>query len=202
MTNMNSAGGQRRSYRMVARAESTAATGQRILAAAASLFGRQHYEQVSLDAIAQRAGTTVQTIIRRFHSKEQLLAEVIQRRRTAIHTQRSEVQPGDTSGALDALFAEYEQWGDEILLFLAQEGRNPLITAAVHAGREFHQQWVTEIFHPALARLPATGRRRALHQITAATDLYVWKVLRRDLRLDEREAKAAIAAMVKAATSP
>ena len=199
MTNMKSAEGQRRPYRMVARAEAAEATGRRIVDSAAVLFGRQLYEQVSLEAIAQHAGTTVQTILRRFNSKEELLADVITRRRTAIHAQRGQVQPGDLNGALDLLFTEYEQWGDEIVLFLAQEGRNPLITRAVQAGREFHQAWVRKTLGPLVGKGSGQARRRAVHQIIAATDLYVWKVLRRDLKLDEREARAAIAGMVEAA---
>jgi AcrR family transcriptional regulator len=184
---------------MVARAEAAEATGQRILAAAAALFGHTPYEQVSLDAVAREAGTTVQTIIRRFQSKERLLAEAIDRRRSAIHGQRGQVEPGDVTGALDSLFAEYEQWGDEILLFLAQEGRHQLISEAVQAGRHFHHQWVRSIFGPSVAGIPTTARRRAIHQITATTDLYLWKVLRRDLALAERDARAAIAGMVAAA---
>jgi AcrR family transcriptional regulator len=195
---MNSVEGQRRAYRMVARAEATEATGRRIVDAAATLFSAMPYEHVSLDAIAQQAATTVQTIIRRFHSKDELLAEVITRRRAAIHSERHRVKPGDVARALAVLFDEYERWGDEILLFLVQEGRNPLITQAVEAGRRFHQQWVRDIFSPALPGSSPVGRRRALHQITAATDLYVWKVLRRDLGLDERDARATVAGLVEA----
>lgn len=184
---------------MVARAEAAEATRERILASAAALFAVRAYEQVSLEAIARLAGTTVQTVIRRFKSKDALLAEVIRRRRTVIHTERAQVRPGDVTHAVETLFTEYERWGDQILLFLTQEGRHPLITEAVEAGRDFHHRWVREVFAPAvIARSPVT-RKRALHQITATTDLYTWKVLRRDLRLGAAEARDAMSGLVRAA---
>src|SRR5437764_2573263 len=59
-----------RLYRMVARAEAAEATRLRILDAARQLFADLLYDQVSLNAVAARAGVTVQTVIRRFTSKE------------------------------------------------------------------------------------------------------------------------------------
>jgi len=197
MTNMKSADGQRRTYRMVARAEAAEVTRQRVLDAAGSLFGALPYEQVSLEAVARQAGTTVQTILRRFNSKDHLLAEVIGRRRMSIHAQRARVPAGDVDVAVDTLFAEYEQWGDEILLFLAQEGRHRLITEAVQAGRLFHQQWVRTTFGPAIAARSGPARRRAIHRLLATTDLYVWKVLRRDLGLHPGEARAVLSGLVR-----
>ena len=67
-----------RQYRMKVRAEASEETGQRILEAAQQLFGEPLYDQVSLQAVADRAGVGVQTVIRHFTSKEQLFAAVVQ----------------------------------------------------------------------------------------------------------------------------
>jgi AcrR family transcriptional regulator len=63
---------------MQVRAQAREETGQRILATAQQLFGELLYDQVSLQAVAERAGVTVQTVLRRFTSKEQRFAAVTQ----------------------------------------------------------------------------------------------------------------------------
>jgi AcrR family transcriptional regulator len=190
-------GRQRRPYRMVARAEAVEATGKRIVEAAASLFGTMLYEQVSLEAVAERAATTVQTIIRRFGSKDGLFAEVAQRRRSEIHGLRRGVQPGDIGAALTVLLDEYERWGTEILLLLAQEGRSALLSEIVESGRRFHHEWVKQVFSPLFEQATPAARRLGLQQIGAATDIYIWKIFRRDLGLDPRQTKAAMTGMIE-----
>jgi AcrR family transcriptional regulator len=61
---------------MVARAKAAEATRGKILESARELFAELPYDRVSLDAVAARAGVTVQTVLRRFGSKEDLLAAV------------------------------------------------------------------------------------------------------------------------------
>src|SRR5271163_3835918 len=62
-----------RRYRMSARADAAAATGERLLAAAWKHFGTRAYEEVRLREIAAEAGVTEQTLLARFHSKDELL---------------------------------------------------------------------------------------------------------------------------------
>ena len=58
-----------------------------------------------------------------------------------------------------------------------------------------HQQWIVTMF---ATRLPATtaARRRAVHALHAATDVYTWKLLRRDLRLSRTETERIIVDLV------
>ena len=72
---------------MRARAESAAATRARILEAATAAMRRQFRPEVRLDAVAAEAGVTVQTVLRIFGSKRQLLDEVteIAARDVAVH---------------------------------------------------------------------------------------------------------------------
>ena len=56
----------KRPYRMTARAESAARTGERIIDAAVEMFSEEPSRSISLDGVAHRAGVTVQTVIRRF----------------------------------------------------------------------------------------------------------------------------------------
>jgi AcrR family transcriptional regulator len=55
---------QKPRYRMVARAEATAATTRSSAKAWLLLFRELHYGEITLDLVAARAGVTVQTVIR------------------------------------------------------------------------------------------------------------------------------------------
>ena len=80
---------------MVARARAAEATQAKVLEAARRLFGELPYDQVSLSAVAQRAGVTVQTVIRRFQSKEHIFSAVAAWRATLIWGERDAAQAGD-----------------------------------------------------------------------------------------------------------
>ena len=177
---------------MVARAEATNANGERILAAARDLFGKQLYDQVSLDDVAARAEVTVRTVVRRFGSKEQLFAAVADERALANRRARDATPIGDIPEAIRLLVTSYEDWGDVILHMLAQERRTASIGVRVRAGRRYHQAWVEKTFSPLLTSLPSTNRRLRVAQLTAVTDVYAWKVLRRDLGLDRAHVEASI----------
>jgi AcrR family transcriptional regulator len=74
LTDMNMATDTRpRKYRMRKRAESAAETGERIVQATIQLHMERFHDQITLDDIAQRAGVTVQTVLRRFGSKDELI---------------------------------------------------------------------------------------------------------------------------------
>ncbi len=194
---MKSGGSQalrQRPYRMKARAQAAEATAQAIIAAARVLFAERPYDQVSLPAIAQGAGVTVQTVLRRFGSKEDLFAAAAHQRSGQIRADREAAPPGD----LTHLVAHYERWGDEQVHLLGQEARVAAIRAITDAGRRYHRDWVTRAYGPALATLPPATRRRKLAQLTAVTDLATWRLLRRELGLSPDQTTAAIRELVDA----
>ena len=194
---MKSGGSQelrQRPYRMKARAQAAEATAQAIIAAARVLFAERPYDQVSLPAIAQGAGVTVQTVLRRFGSKEDLFAAAAHQRSGQIRADREAAPPGD----LTHLVAHYESWGDEQVHLLGQEARVAAIRAITDAGRRYHSNWVARAYRPALATLPPAIRRRKLAQLTAVTDLATWRLLRRELGLSPDQTIAAIRELVDA----
>jgi AcrR family transcriptional regulator len=186
----------RRLYRMAARAAAAAANGERIRSAAAGLFGELLYDQVSLELIADRAGVTVRTVARRFGSKERLFAEVADWRAAQIRAERTEVAAGDVRTAVRVLVAGYETWGDTTLNFLIQEARTDAIAQVVRSGRRFHHAWVERVFAPLLAGSPPAARRRRLAELKTVTDVYTWKVLRRDLQLGAMEVEHALLELI------
>lgn len=187
----------KRPYRQEVRAEATAATGRRILQAALDLYAERWIEQVTLEAVAARAGVTAQTVLRRFGSKEGLLAAAGDELERQVSAQRLAAPIGDVARALDNLLDHYEDMGDLVLRSLAQEGRSPAIGALMDRGRQFHYAWVERTFAPQLADLAAWDRDRRLAQLIAVTDVYVWKLLRRDQGLDRDATTLALRELIE-----
>ena len=170
-----------RTYRQKARAKAAAETGERILEVFIKCLQTGWFEEIRLEDVASEAGVTVQTVIRRFGGKEGLLDAVNERMDREI-VQDRELPEGNVSKALDAIIAEYEKFGDFVMRMLAQEDRYPSIRAVTDHGRRVHRRWVGEVFSPWLSRLEGSARRDAHDRLVIALDLYVWKLLRVDVR--------------------
>lgn len=189
---------KKRPYRMRARAESTEQTGERILEAAGSAINELAPEQISLQTIADRAGVSVQTVLRRFGSKPRLFEAAISRIALRVNEQRGSAVPGDLEGSVRILVEHYEEMGDGVLRLLAEEIRHPTLKAMADIGRRYHRRWCERVYGPWLDELPGEDRDRRLAQLVALTDIYVWKLLRRDQGLSVRETEAAIAEVIEA----
>ncbi len=183
---------KKRPYRMRARAEAAAETGQRILEATIGLHRERFFDQVSLEDIAERAGVTVQTVIRRFGSKERLVEAAAEVGKRQVMRQRDQAPVGDIEGAVKNLMEHYEEWGNSALRLLAQEERVAAFRSVTDAGRALHYEWVERTFAPLLAERSGTARRRLFAELIAVCDVYFWKLLRRDLSLSREQTELAI----------
>lgn len=192
---------RRRVYRMTARADAAAETHRRILEAAMRLMGEQLYDEVSLADVAKEAGVTVQTVLRRFGSKEGLAEAATELGLEQVRATRSLARPGDVAAAMRELGAHYEAWGDRSLRFLSQELRTPAMRRVTDAGRALHYEWVERLFAPWLSAASPAVRVRLRAQLIAATDVYAWKILRRDLGLDAKATQQALRELVEALVS-
>ena len=179
--------GSQRPYRMAARAEAAAATAERILDAAVEMFTERPYEDVSLDLIAAEAGVTKRTLLRRFESKEALFGVAMQRAVGEMVAHRDAAPVGDVHGAVANVVGQYERWGTNRLRLLAQEDRIPVVAEWVQGGRAYHWDWVARVFAPQLAGLRGAARKRRVAALVALTDVYTWKLLRRDLGLSRAD---------------
>ena len=192
MKNERSETPQKRPYRMSARAEAAAETGRRILEAVIELHRERFFDQVSLEDIAERAGVTVQTVLRRFGSKERLVEAAAEEANRQVTHQRYEAPIGDIEGAVNNLVEHYEEWGDSALRLLAQEERVPAFRSITDAGRALHYEWVERTFGPLIAERTGEERWRLLAELIAICDVYFWKLLRRDLGLSREQTELAI----------
>jgi AcrR family transcriptional regulator len=186
----------RRRYRMTARSAAAAATAERIIAAATELFLDRPYEAVALDDVARAAGVTVQTVLRRFGSKEQLVAAAAEAGLAQVRAERDQAPVGDRAGAVRDLGAHYEAWGDRVLRLLAQEERVAPLRRITDAGRLLHRRWIARTFAPWLRGRAA----RRLPLLVAVTDVLVWKLLRRDQGLGRAATERALLELVRLVT--
>jgi hypothetical protein len=66
------------------------------------------------------------------------------------------------------------------------------------AGRRWHRGWVERTFGPLLDGLAGAERERRLIRLVVATDLLVWKLLRREMALGREAAEQIVTEMVTA----
>ncbi len=184
-----------RPYDMTLRAQRAAETTERIVSVTETLLLERPLVEVTLKAIAAGAGVTVQTVLRHMGSRDGCLDAVAVRLGERVAEQRGASAPGDVDGAIAGLLDHYEADGRLVLNLLAQEGGSePLARRAAEVGRAFHRDWVRRCFAPWLGeadagdgtgdvrkRVYAGDVRERVDALVAATDLYVWKLLRLDL---------------------
>ncbi len=190
----------KRPYRMVARAEAAAATQERILASAWRHFAERPYEQVRLVDIARDAGVTVQTIHLRFGTKDVLFVAAWRWAIGPEGARRDRARVGDVQEAVRLIYDSYELHGDASLRLLAEEDRIPAIREMTEAGRAWHRAWVERTFAPMLEVVQGAPRERRLVKLVVATDILVWKLLRREMALERVTAEQIVIEMITATT--
>ena len=183
-----------RAYSMDVRGKKAAATRERVLEVTQELFAAKSTE-FTLENVASTAGTSVQTVLRAFGSKEKLILEAMGSFRATVPP-RDEL-PQSTGEAVARLFDDYEVIGDRVIGMLAEEHRIPGLGVVAAEGRARHRVWVEAAFATQLAGHPARGRRTVVTALLAATDVYVWKLLRRDFGLDRKAAQAAVERLIR-----
>ncbi len=187
----------RRIYTQGQRAEKTAASTERILETTRTLVLDLGHVP-GLDVVAAEAGVSVQTILRKFGSKEGLLRASAESAMARVSAERNAVTPGDVSEAIDNLLDHYDAWGDRSLRLLSLEGQGPTFATLLAGTRALHRAWVERAFGPQLAALALDIRGRRLAQLVALTDVYVWKLLHRDQGLDREDTRTALTELIEA----
>ncbi|WP_331625564.1 TetR/AcrR family transcriptional regulator [Actinomycetospora sp.] len=194
---------------MSARAEAAGQTRARIVSAARERFLDAPYDDVTLAGIAADAGVSTQTVLNQFGTKEDLFLAFAAEFIPEIDALRATARPGDVRAVVRVVLRQYELMGDLNVRALELEHRLPALAEISHTGRINHQAWLEQIFADELPTGRA-ARRTTVHALYAATDVYLWKVLRRDLRASlaettrvmERLVRGALVDSVTTATSP
>jgi AcrR family transcriptional regulator len=183
---------ERRPYRQTARAQAAAGTRTRILDVATAEFLARWYDEVTLAAIARQAGVSQQTVINHFRSKEGLLEACIE------HLDPEQSRRAHRDDPVAGVVHDYERGGDATIRMLALEERVPALRVLLQRGRDGHRAWVQEAFADRLPADDGPAREQAIVMHLAATDIYVWKLLRRDMGMSREATTDAMRAMVDA----
>lgn len=187
-----------RAYTMTTRAAKAEATRARIRVTAKELYVSRPGEAFTLDEVARRADTTVQTILRIFGSKDELVYAALEEM-AAGGIFLPPTPAGDVKAAVTAFFDIYENVGDLVMQRLNEERRRPALKATLDQGRENHRDGVKAIFASQLERARGAARAQLLTALIVLTDVYVWKLLRRDMALPRAAAEAVVRKMIAGA---
>jgi AcrR family transcriptional regulator len=190
-----------RAYRMTQRRESVEHTRDRILQAAYDTWLQLPYDQVTLDAVAAAAGVSRQTILRHFGSKDDLAVAVVAWQRPIEEDARA-AEPGDTTTAVRRLVDRYETMGDANVRVLELEGRVAPIDRLLSEARASHRGWIERTFAPWVGRCRGARREELVLALYAATDVTVWKLLRRDLGGSRARVESIIHQLVEGVLRP
>ena len=198
---------KKRHYVMTARSAKAEATRERICESVMHLYRERPIDEFTLDEVAQRAGTTVQTVLRAFKSKDNLIIEALDhftKKDSPFFADRpggfAPSPPGDVVAAVKSIFDVYETIGDLVVRNLANEDKNPALKPLLDQGRANHHVWIKSVFAPQLKARQGAARAQLFNCLAVATDVYAWKILRRDLGLSRSATQAAAIEMITAVT--
>ena len=139
----------------------------------------------------------LKTVLRHFGSREGLFAAVNEYAREQIINGRL-TPVGDAGTAVSVVVNHYEARGDWVLRLLCQELSSEFARESMTTGRKVHREWVEKTFAPQLDRLQAGARDEAVDLLVVATDLYTWKLLRRDQGLTRSAVEARMRHLIDA----
>jgi AcrR family transcriptional regulator len=187
-----------RRYRQELRARQTVANTEAIVGATVALIKRaRRVADITLDDIARESGLTVRSVLRRFGSRDSVFEAAFIRVKDELARLRVATPPGDVDAAIGSLMDQYELIGTFNIRALREEEDMPLVHRVLDDARGFHRDWLRWIFGPHLTRLTPAERGRRFTALYAATDIYLWKLLRRDLKCDRRSTVETMTRLVR-----
>ncbi len=186
---------KKRRYAMASRAAKAEATRARIRVSAMELYCQRPIEDFTLEEVAGRAGVAVRTVLRAYPSKDELVYAALDEM-AAGGVYLKPTPPGDIKAGVSAFFDIYETVGDLVLQRLSDERRRPALKPLLDQGRENHRDGVKVIFAPQLEQRHGAARAELFNMLVVMTDVYVWKLLRRDMALTRPAAEAIVGKMI------
>jgi AcrR family transcriptional regulator len=173
---------------MANRSVAVAQTKDRILRAVVALATEKLSIEIVLDEVAARSGVTVQTILRHFGTKDALFTAAVGFGSAEVAAER--IAPvGDVAEAVRVIVDHYEMRGDWVMALLGQEASDERIRGVTESGRQLHRDWVATVFEPQLSRCAEPQHPVVVNLLVVATDVYTWKILRRDRGLSRARAE-------------
>lgn len=185
----------KRSYRLGARAEAAEQSRERILDVVSGMFWERDPDDIKLEDVAAAADVTLQTVLRKFGSKDGLFAAALNERAGRFMEQRTPAAP-DPRSAVAALVASYEAIGEANWRMLRYEHLQPTLQMVLAKARAMHRAWIERSF---ASSLPAKRAEREpmIDALFTVLDFYVWKLHRRDLGRSKDDTEALMTGLVQ-----
>jgi AcrR family transcriptional regulator len=188
-----------RTYVQRDRAKAAQANTERIMRAALELFAERPFDQITLGAVAERAGVGLQTVIRRVGTKDGLVRATGAWVDPQVQASRGAPPPGDDPRAVaEAIARQYERWGTLTDRTLRQEDASPALGELAEIGRRNHRAWIEETFASQLAGLADEAHHALRARLVGVTGIELWQVLRRVEGLTPDAATDAVADLIAA----
>jgi AcrR family transcriptional regulator len=187
-----------RSYVQRERARAAEANTRRIYEAGLELFVERPYDQITLGAVAERAGVGLQTVIRRVGTKDGLVKAVGAWMVPQIHEARGEPPAEEPRAVAEAVARQYERWGATTDRLLRQEDATPALAEMAEVGRVNHRAWIESTFAGHLEHLDSHERHALRARLVGVTGVELWQVLRRVEGLSADAATDAVADLITA----
>ncbi len=134
-----------------------------------------------------------ETVLNHFGGKEQLFLAVIEKAAGEVRSRRELPEPGDVGAAIAAIVDDYEITGDATIRLLALEERLDVIRPA---------SWRRGEDRTAHGSTPCSPPPKATTELMVATDVYTWKLLRRDQGRSRDETVASMRRLVDGVLPP
>jgi AraC-like DNA-binding protein len=174
-----------RSYDNSTRAKKADQTRRTIIRATEALWKKLPIHDITLEQVARESNVTVRTIIRKFGTKERLFEACITEETPAFLKGRQVSTPGDVGEALRNLLNSYEEMGEAGIRTIYAENELEIARKIGELGRKEHRQWCVDVFGPYLPSKNSTSYETKLIAFIAATEIYLWKLMRHDLGLSK-----------------
>jgi AcrR family transcriptional regulator len=187
-----------RSYHQTARAATSSENTERILAAARDLFVERPFDQITLAAVAERAGVGLQTVIRRVGTKDGLVQAVGTWIAPQVARDLGAPSRSDPDFVAAAFRRHYTAWAAVLERSLAQEDSSPSLKANAVNGREGHRGWISTAFATELAALAPADREILRGRLVAVTGVELWLVLTKHEGLSPGLAEATVSHLIRA----
>ena len=190
-------GSRPRAYDMTKRSDASGGTRRRIAEAALLLFKERDYDDVTLAEIARAAGVSHQTVLNHCENKAGVLLAAGELFSEELRALETDAVAGDVTSVVHATCVRYEVLGDANARWAAMGTRAPEVAEGLARGRLGFQAWLEEMLGDLMpGDDEPEERRRVLLGLHAALDVFTWKLLRRDLGLDQAQTEAQLSDLV------
>jgi AcrR family transcriptional regulator len=187
-----------RTYVQRERAKAAEANTERIMQAGLALFVERPFDQITLGAVAERAGVGLQTLIRRVGTKDGLVRAVGTWMVPQIREARGEPPAEDPRAVAEAVARQYERYGNVTDRMLRQEDASPALAEMADVGRANHRAWIESTFATHLDGLAPAARHALRARLVGVTGVELWQVLRTVEGLTADAATDAVADLISA----